>query len=47
MLLANARRGAFHKFTDIQFVDGYWYAWYYVELTNQDIESMSEGDGDG
>lgn len=47
MLMANARRGAFHKFNDIQFVDGYWYAWYYAEVTNQDVEDMSEPDPGG
>lgn len=41
MLMANSKAGAFHKFFDIQFVSGRWYAWYYAPVTDMDIEQMA------
>lgn len=42
MLMVNARAGAFHKFFDIQFVNGNWIAWYYKQIENADVDSLTD-----
>jgi hypothetical protein len=44
MLLVNARHGAFHRFFDIQFVGGRWYAWYFRDIEAEDIDQVSKPD---
>jgi len=40
MLLQNAKAGAFHKYFDIQFVNGDWYAWFFKDVSGEDIDQM-------
>jgi hypothetical protein len=40
--MVNARAGAFHKFFDIQFVNGNWIAWYYKQIENADVDSLTD-----
>jgi len=35
MLEINLKNQAMHKFFDIQYVNGYWYAWFYQEYNLQ------------
>lgn len=35
MLLTNAKYGMFIKYQDFQFVNGKWYAWYFVPMENE------------
>jgi len=45
MLSESSKRGRFYKFTDIQFVDGRWYAWF-VDDIRLDDDLMTEGEED-
>lgn len=46
MILVNARAGSFHKFFDIQFVGGKWYAWYYAPIEKSDFVDQPKNAGD-
>ena len=45
MLKRSSLKGRFYKFTDIQFVDGKWYAWY-VDGIDLNDELMTTEDED-
>jgi len=42
MLFNNIRLGSFVKYFDISFSNGKWYAWYFVNLTDQETKSLIE-----
>lgn len=48
MLQTNNNAGLTFHYFDIQFVNGYWFAWFYKDvdmLRSQDIEEISQEDG--
>jgi hypothetical protein len=45
MILVNAKYGAFHRFFDIQFVGGKWFAWYFRDLDANDVNDVNEIEG--
>lgn len=46
MLKTNAKYGMTINYFDIQFVDGKWYAWFYLPVTNETIKELSDGDAE-
>jgi hypothetical protein len=44
MLINNTQNATFYQYVDIQFVAGYWYAWYYKDVGLDDIKVISELD---
>lgn len=44
MLINNAKAGAFHRYFDIQFVQGQWYAWFFKEVGADDVSVLDESD---
>ena len=38
MLSLNSFKGKEYKYFDIQYVNGYWYAWYYEVLSEEEIQ---------
>lgn len=45
MIMLNAKSGAWHKFFDIQYVDGRWFAWFYQEVTAEDLKPLPVNGG--
>ncbi len=41
MLINNRRLGNWHRY-DIQFVNGKWFAWYHEEVTQSNLNSLTE-----
>lgn len=46
MLKNNVKNATQFVYHSIQFVDGYWYAWYYVTSTLGEINNGSNGPGE-
>jgi len=38
----NASSGVQYNYISIQFVDGYWYAWYYKDITDNFTNQVKE-----
>ena len=46
MLLNNTNNATFYQYFDIQFVGGFWFAWFYKDVGQDDIKIIEEKDTD-
>lgn len=44
MFLTNKKFGAYIKYFDIQFVNGKWFAWFFIDDDESLVKTLSEGD---